>query len=145
MTVRFMEMGQWMLCLRLPYNQFEILDISKPNEIRLLSTYYAEIARMIDIKVTSDNNWVLVNHELTNSELDPIPNDDDANSGANRLDLIYVGDKTSPIKVAEWDNPPAGFTTRPPRICDWTPADPTALWQDDCHLFLFRATPILKW
>ena len=42
---------------------------------------------------------------MTNSELDPIPNDDDANSGANRLDLIYVGDKTSPIKVAEWDNP----------------------------------------
>ena len=94
------------------YNQFEILDISKPNEIRLLSTYYAEIARMIDIKVTSDNNWVLVNHELTNSELDPIPNDDDANSGANRLDLIYVGDKTSPIKVAEWDNPLRDSTTK---------------------------------
>ena len=51
------------------YNQFEILDISRPNDIRLLSTYYAEIARMIDIKVTSDNNWVLVNHELTNSNL----------------------------------------------------------------------------
>ena len=51
------------------YNQFEILDISRPNDIRLLSTYYAEIARMDDIKVTSDNNWVLVNHELTNSEL----------------------------------------------------------------------------
>ena len=73
------------------YNQFEILDISSPNNIQLLSTYYAEIARMIDIKVTADNNWVLVNHELTNSELDPIPNDDDANSGTNRLDVIYVG------------------------------------------------------
>ena len=48
------------------YNQFEILDISKPNEIRLLSTYYAEIARIIDIKATQDNNWVLINHELTN-------------------------------------------------------------------------------
>ena len=36
------------------YNQFEILDISKPNEIRLLSTYYAEIARIIDIKATQD-------------------------------------------------------------------------------------------
>ena len=94
------------------YNQFEILDISKPNEIRLLSTYYAEIARIIDIKATQDNNWVLINHELTNSELDPIPNDDDANSGANRLDLIYVGDKTSPIKVAEWDNPLLVSTTR---------------------------------
>ena len=40
---------------------------------------------MIDIKVTPDNNWVLVNHELTNSDLDPIPQDDDANSSVNRL------------------------------------------------------------
>ena len=41
------------------------LDISDPNDIVLmLSTYYAEVARMIDIKVTKDNNWVLVNHEL---------------------------------------------------------------------------------
>ena len=91
------------------YNQFEILDISEPNNIVLLSTYYAEVARMIDIKVTPDNNWVLVNHELTNSELDPIPNDDDANSRMHRLDVIYVGDKTSPVKVAECNNPPAGF------------------------------------
>ncbi len=60
------------------YNQFEILDISEPNNIVLLSTYYAEVGRMIDIKVTPDNNWVLVNHELTNSDLDPIPQDDDA-------------------------------------------------------------------
>ena len=51
------------------YNQFEILDISNPNNIILLSTYYAEVARMIDIKVTEDNNWVLVNHELTNLSL----------------------------------------------------------------------------
>ena len=124
------------------YNQFEILDISRPNDIRLLSTYYAEIARIIDIKVTQDNNWALINHELTNSELDPIPNDDDANSGANRLDLIYVGDKTSPIKVAEWDNPPAGFHNQDLHVyCDWTPANPTAAWQDDCHLFLFGADP----
>ena len=102
------------------YNQFEILDISEPNNIRLLSTYYAEIARMIDIKVTKDNNWVLVNHELTNSELDPIPNDDDANSGMNRLDVIYVGDKTSPVKVAEWNNPPAGFHNQDLAVyCDW--------------------------
>ena len=102
------------------YNQFEILDISSPNNIQLLSTYYAEIARMIDIKVTPDNNWVLVNHELTNSELDPIPNDDDANSGTNRLDVIYVGDKTSPIKVAEWNNPPAGFHNQDVHVyCDW--------------------------
>ena len=79
------------------YNQFHILDISEPNDIQMLSTYYAEIARIIDVKVTADNNWVLINHELTNSELDPIPNDDDANSGSNRLDVIYVGDKTSPI------------------------------------------------
>ena len=34
------------------YNQFEILDISEPNNIVLLSTYYAEVGRMIDIKVT---------------------------------------------------------------------------------------------
>ena len=40
------------------YNQFEILDISEPNNIVLLSTYYAEVARIIDIKVTQDNNWV---------------------------------------------------------------------------------------
>ena len=80
------------------YNQFEILDISEPNNIILLSTYYAEVARIIDIKVTPDNNWVLINHELTNSELDPIPNDDDANSGLNRLDLIDVSDKLHPIK-----------------------------------------------
>ena len=123
------------------YNQFEILDISSPNNIQLLSTYYAEIARMIDIKVTADNNWVLVNHELTNSELDPIPNDDDANSGTNRLDVIYVGDKTSPIKVAEWNNPPAGFHNQDVHVyCDWEPSNP--LWSgEECHLFLFGADP----
>jgi len=120
------------------YNQFEILDISEPNDIRLLSTYYAEVARMIDIKVTKDNNWVLVNHELTNSELDPIPNDDDANSGMNRLDVIYVGEKTSPVKVAEWNNPPAGFHNQDLAVyCDWGGVDPT----EDCSLFLFGADP----
>ena len=41
---------------------------------------------------------ILINHELTNSELDPIPNDDDANSGTNRLDLIDVSDKFHPVK-----------------------------------------------
>jgi hypothetical protein len=123
------------------YNQFEILDISKPNNITLLSTYYAEVARIIDIKVTPDNNWVLINHELTNSELDPIPNDDDANSGANRLDVIYVGDKNEPIKVAEWNNPPAGFHNQDVHVyCDWEPANPA--WSgEDCHLFLFGADP----
>ena len=121
------------------YNQFEILDISEPNNIRLLSTYYAEIARMIDIKVTKDNNWVLVNHELTNSELDPIPNDDDANSGMNRLDVIYVGDKTSPVKVAEWNNPPAGFHNQDLAVyCDWGGA---VDFREDCSLFLFGADP----
>ena len=121
------------------YNQFHILDISEPNDIRMLSTYYAETARMIDIKVTADNNWVLVNHELTNTELDPIPNDDDANSGANRLDVIYVGDKTSPIKVAEWNNPPAGFHNQDIHVyCDWSGAiDP----DEECSLFLFGADP----
>ena len=121
------------------YNQFEILDISEPNNIRLLSTYYAEIARMIDIKVTKDNNWVLVNHELTNSELDPIPNDDDANSGMNRLDVIYVGDKTSPVKVAEWNNPPAGFHNQDLAVyCDWGGA---VDFREDCSFFLFGADP----
>jgi len=121
------------------YNQFEILDISKPNNIRLLSTYYAEVARMIDIKVTQDNNWVLVNHELTNSELDPIPNDDDANSGMNRLDVIYVGDKTSPVKVAEWNNPPAGFHNQDLAVyCDW---DGAIDFTEECSLFLFGADP----
>ena len=42
------------------YNQFEILDISEPNNIVLLSTYYAEVGRMIDIKVTPDNNLSLI-------------------------------------------------------------------------------------
>ena len=121
------------------YNQFEILDISKPNNITLLSTYYAEVARIIDIKVTPDNNWVLINHELTNSELDPIPNDDDANSGANRLDVIYVGNKNEPIKVAEWNNPPAGFHNQDVHVyCDWDGAiDP----REECSLFLFGADP----
>ncbi len=124
------------------YNQFEILDISQPNNIVLLSTYYAETARIIDIKVTPDNNWVLVNHELTNTELDPIPNDDDANSGANRLDVIYVGNKNEPIKVAEWNNPPAGFHNQDVHVyCDWEPANP--VWaQEDCHLFLFGVDPL---
>ena len=123
------------------YNQFEILDISKPNNIVLLSTYYAEIGRMIDIKVTPDNNWVLVNHELTNSDLDPIPQDDDANSGANRLDVISVSNKNEPIKVAEWNNPPAGFHNQDLHVdCDWDPANP--VWaQEECHLFLYGADP----
>ena len=123
------------------YNQFEILDISEPNNIVLLSTYYAEIGRMIDIKVTPDNNWVLVNHELTNSDLDPIPQDDDANSGANRLDVISVSNKNEPIKVAEWNNPPAGFHNQDLHVdCDWDPANP--VWaQEECHLFLYGADP----
>ena len=123
------------------YNQFEILDISKPNNIVLLSTYYAEIGRMIDIKVTPDNNWVLVNHELTNSDLDPIPQDDDANSGANRLDVIDVSNKNEPIKVAEWNNPPAGFHNQDLHVdCDWENAPPP--WNlEECHLFLYGADP----
>ena len=121
------------------YQQFEILDISNPNNIQLLSTYYAEVARIIDIKVSPDNNWVLINHELTNSELDPIPNDDDANSGMNRLDVIYVGEKTSPVKVAEWNNPPAGFHNQDMHVyCGWDGAlDP----REECSLFLFGADP----
>ena len=121
------------------YNQFEILDISKPNNITLLSTYYAEVARIIDIKVTEDNNWVLINHELTNSELDPIPNDDDSNSGANRLDVIYVGDKNEPIKVAEWNNPPAGFHNQDLHVyCNW---DGASHPDEECSLFLYGADP----
>ena len=128
------------------YNQFEILDISEPNNIVLLSTYYAEIGRMIDIKVTPDNNWVLVNHELTNSDLDPIPQDDDANSGANRLDVIDVSDKNGPIKVAEWNNPPAGFHNQDLHVdCDWEGAppivNPTTGEEEQCHLFLYGADP----
>ena len=123
------------------YNQFEILDISEPNNIVLLSTYYAEVGRMIDIKVTPDNNWVLVNHELTNSDLDPIPQDDDANSGANRLDVIDVSNKNEPIKVAEWNNPPAGFHNQDLHVdCDWENAPPP--WNlEECHLFLYGADP----
>ena len=128
------------------YNQFEILDISKPNNITLLSTYYAEVGRMIDIKVTPDNNWVLVNHELTNSDLDPIPQDDDANSGANRLDVIDLFKQNSPIKVAEWNNPPAGFHNQDMHVdCDWENApiiiNPSTGEVEDCHLFLYGADP----
>ena len=123
------------------YNQFHILDIREPNNIQMLSTYYAEVARIIDIKVTDDNNWVLINHELTNSELDPIPNDDDANSGTNRLDLIDVSDKRHPIKRAEWNNPPAGFHNQDIHVyCDWDNA-PITSSADDCHVFLFGADP----
>ena len=122
------------------YNQFHILDIREPNNIQMLSTYYAEVARIIDIKVTDDNNWVLINHELTNSELDPIPNDDDANSGANRLDLIDVSDKRHPIKRAEWNNPPAGFHNQDIHVyCDWENAPP--LSGNECEVFLFGADP----
>ena len=120
------------------YNQFEILDISEPNNITLLSTYYAEVARIIDIKVTNDNNWVLINHELTNSELDPIPNDDDANSGLNRLDLIDVSDKSYPVKRAEWNNPPAGFHNQDIHVyCDVNMPGSN----NECEVFLFGADP----
>ncbi|MCH2431410.1 MAG: hypothetical protein MK206_00220, partial [Candidatus Poseidoniia archaeon] len=120
------------------YNQFEILDISEPNNIVLLSTYYAEVARIIDIKVTQDNNWVLINHELTNSELDPIPNDDDANSGMNRLDLIDVSDKFHPVKRAEWNNPPAGFHNQDIHVyCDINMPGSN----NECEVFLFGADP----
>jgi hypothetical protein len=122
------------------YNQFHILDIREPNNIQMLSTYYAEVARIIDIKVTNDNNWVLINHELTNSELDPIPNDDDANSGMNRLDLIDVSDKKHPIKRAEWNNPPAGFHNQDIHVyCNWD--DKPITDNDQCQVFLFGADP----
>ena len=92
------------------HNQFEILDISEPNNIVLLSTYYAEIGRMIDIKVTLDNNWVLVNHELTNSDLDPFP-DDDATGWPTALTSSTCPTKRAD-RHAEWNNPPAGSTTK---------------------------------
>ena len=57
-----------------------------------------EIGRMIDIKVTLDNNWVLVNHELTNSDLDPIPQDDDANSGPTAWMSSMSPTRTTPSK-----------------------------------------------
>tara|TARA_B100001013_G_scaffold227313_1_gene139325 strand:- start:19 stop:1950 length:1932 start_codon:yes stop_codon:yes gene_type:complete len=122
------------------YNQFHILDIREPNNVQLMSTYYADIARIIDIKVTQDNNWVLINHELTNSELDPIPTGSELNSGMNRLDLIDVSNKNYPVKRAEWNNPPAGFHNQDVHVyCDWDNAPPTQ--QDECHVFLFGADP----
>ena len=121
------------------YNQFHILDIREPNNVQLLSTYYADVARIIDIKVTQDNNWVLINHELTNSELDPIPSGSEGNSGMNRLDLIDVSDKTNPVKRGEWNNPPAGFHNQDVHVyCDWANAPPLV---SDCHVFLFGADP----
>ena len=118
---------------------------SEPNNIVLLSTYYAEVGRMIDIKVTPDNNWVLVNHELTNSDLDPIPQDDDANSGANRLDVIDVSNKNQPIKVAEWNNPPAGFHNQDLHVdCDWENA-PTCLRSRGVIYSCTALIHILKW
>ena len=94
---------------------------------------------MIDIKVTKDNNWVLVNHELTNSELDPIPNDDDANSGMNRLDVIYVGDKTSPVKVASGTTPSRIPQSGPAVYCDW---DGAVDFREECSLFYSERTLI---
>ena len=78
---------------------------------------------------------------MTNSDLDPIPNDDDANSGANRLDVISVVNKNEPIKVAEWNNPPAGFHNQDMHVdCEWEPTNP--LWSiEECHLFLYGADP----
>ena len=78
---------------------------------------------------------------MTNSDLDPIPTDDDANSGANRLDVISVVNKNEPIKVAEWNNPPAGFHNQDMHVdCEWEPANP--LWSiEECHLFLYGADP----
>jgi hypothetical protein len=120
------------------YNRFHILDISEPNNIQMLSTYYSDVARIIDIKVTQDNNWVLINHELTNSELDPIPSGSELNSGMNRLDLFDVSNKNYPAKRGEWNNPPAGFHNQDVHVyCDWDNAPPTQ--QDECHVFLFGA------
>ena len=115
------------------YHNMHILDISKPNDIQMLSTYYAETARIIDVKVTDDNNWALVNHEATNLDddgnpLDPAPSD--VNWGANEIHLLDISDKTEPKLVSRWSNPPAGYHNQ-------------EIWlYEDGDVFLFLADPI---
>ena len=54
--------------------------------------------------------------------------------------------KNSPIKVAEWNNPPAGFHNQDLHVdCDWENApiiiNPSTGEEEDCHLFLYGADP----
>ncbi|GIS49923.1 MAG: hypothetical protein Ct9H90mP24_2150 [Methanobacteriota archaeon] len=50
-----------------------------------------------------------------------------------------MGDKTSPVKVAEWNNPPAGFHNQDLAVyCDW---DGAVDFREECSLFLFGADP----
>ena len=115
------------------YHNMHILDISEPNNIQMLSTYYAETARIIDVKVTDDNNWALINHEATNVDddgnpLDPAPSD--VNWGANEIHLLDISDKLAPKLVSRWANPPAGYHNQ-------------ELWlYDNSDVFLFLSDPI---
>ena len=56
-----------------------------------------------------------------------------------------MSNKNQPIKVAEWNNPPAGFHIRDLHVdCDWENA-PAIYAQEECHLFLYGADPYPKW
>ena len=51
-------------------------------------------------------------------------------------------DKTGPTKVAEWNNPPAGFHNQDLHVdCDWENAPVIYAFQEECHLFLYGADP----
>ena len=43
-----------------------ILDISDLSNIQMVGTYWSSLARIIDVKVSKDQQWALINHELTN-------------------------------------------------------------------------------
>ena len=55
--------------------------------------------------------------------------------------MIDVSNKNQPIKVAEWNNPPAGFHNQDLHVdCDWENA-PAIYAREECHLFLYGADP----
>lgn len=94
------------------YNSMHILDISDLSNIQMVGTYWSSLARIIDVKVSKDQQWALINHELTNMDddgepLDPGPSD--INPGMNAIDLIDISDKTAPEFSWRWQNPPAGY------------------------------------
>jgi len=91
------------------FNHVYILDISDPTDVKLVGHYEDNRARIIDVKVSEDGNWLLANSELTNTDLDPEPPNDPRKYGFNSIDLIDISDKTRPVLRDTWLNPPAGY------------------------------------
>jgi len=90
------------------YNDLYIVDVKDPYDIQVVGHYHDRNGRIIDVKVSDDGNWAIVNNELTNVDnLDPVPAG--INEGFNSIDLIDVSDKTNPVIKDTWINPPAGY------------------------------------